>query len=98
MHRKNAHKEAIVFKCRNFIQGNCKFDAKDCWYQHDSIENSSNEQNNCKISDNEQSNEKVFLKVSETMKPPDMIAQILKMVEDLSQKVQTIQSSMNQKQ
>ena len=36
VHRKNKHK-TFVRKCNNFLQNNCKFEDKSCWFMHDEV-------------------------------------------------------------
>ena len=38
-HRKINPTQAKIFKCRNFMLGQCKFEENQCWYSHDVTQN-----------------------------------------------------------
>ena len=70
IHRKSVHKSKVR-KCTNFMQNNCKFENKACWYMHDQEEMDIDEDiGKDKETDKEDVSDSVFQKVMENLKPP----------------------------
>ena len=68
IHRKTKHKSKVR-KCTNFIQDNCKFESKACWYSHDEEEMDVDDDIG-KKEENEDEDVSVFQKVRINLRPP----------------------------
>ena len=77
-HRKFKHNQ-IIAKCRDFIQGSCRFNQEECWYSH------SEYSVNKSASENAES--EVFRKAKTINHPPDMLERLMDMMEQLVKKV-----------
>ena len=70
VHRKTKHKSKVRM-CTNFMQNNCKFESKACWYSHDEEEMDVDEDIGKKIGNYEEDvSEAVFQRVRVNLRPP----------------------------
>ena len=106
-HRKTSHTQAKLFKCRNYVLGQCKFEENQCWYSHDvalNVKDPESENSICKDTsinivekdDPRKDNEKnsFFPKISENTHPPDVLMQIMNLVQNLSERLQNVETSL----
>ena len=75
-HRKREHRNKVR-KCAKFLQNQCPFLSKSCWFLHDDNDNNEMELNDGKDDEEEQNDnadksmsESVLQKVAENLKPP----------------------------
>ena len=89
VHRKEAHSQSNMFKCRDFKNGACRFSSSECWYKHEENQTDDN-QGAFQKSD--------FQKGQENPQPPEVIERILSMMEKLMEKVNTLEKCMKKDQ
>ena len=92
-HNKQKHTE-IVARCRNFKDGNCTRTQESCWFLHDEKFKNTNDDDGVTVEELNESKEAVsesdFCEVKEKS-PPDQMSHLIKIIAELSLKVEHLE-------